>query len=131
MRPSAPRTTARPRRDGKTDRRGARQPGQRAAGARRPSSTTWRRRTRRPRSAIAVFYTPAVREEWGGEAAIRSQAEVLVEETNGFYMASGVRQRLTLVAAEEVAGYVEAAEGFGTDLRRLTEPMDGHMDEVA
>ena len=79
---------------------------------------------------VAVFYTPALREKRGGEAAIRSQAELLVEETNRFYEASGVRQRLSLVAAEEVVGYVKAAEGFGVDLRRLEDPADGHMDEV-
>ena len=80
--------------------------------------------------AVAVFYTPAVRQEQGGEAAVRSRVELLVEETNGFYQASGVGHRLALVATEEVSGYVEAAEGHRVDLTRLANPSDGHMDEV-
>ena len=52
----------------------------------------------------------------------------MVAETNQAYAASGVRQRLALAHRSEVA-YTESGDS-GVDLRRLSDPSDGHMDEV-
>ena len=79
---------------------------------------------------VAFFYTPAVRRKWGGHEAIGNRIDVIVAEINGFYETSGVHQRLTLVAAEEVGDYVESPAGHQTDLRRLADPSDGYMDKV-
>ena len=76
---------------------------------------------------VAVFYTPGAREAAGGAAAIEAVIDLMIAETNDAYAASGVRQRLALVARSEVP-YVET---FGDqDLRRLRDPSDGHLDEV-
>ena len=76
---------------------------------------------------VAVFYTPSAREAAGGAAAIEAVIDLMVAETNDAYAASGVRQRLALVARSEVP-YVET--GGSQDLRRLRESSDGHLDEV-
>ena len=76
---------------------------------------------------VAVFYTPGAREAAGGAAAIEAVIDLMVAETNDAYAASGVRQRLALVARSEVP-YVET-DG-NQDLRRLEDPSDGHLDEV-
>ena len=83
---------------------------------------------------VAVFYTPAAREWVGGIAEIETSIDLMVAETNVAYQASGVHQRVKLVAVEEVVGYTqEVYTGLGEsliDLRRLQSPSDGHMDEV-
>ncbi len=76
---------------------------------------------------VAVFYTPGAREAAGGAAAIEAVIDLMVAETNDAYAASGVRQRLALVARSEVP-YVETHGN--QDLRRLEDPSDGHLDEV-
>ena len=53
----------------------------------------------------------------------------MVAETNAAYDASGVNQRIKLVAVEEVVGYTENND-LQIDLGRLRSPSDGHMDEV-
>ena len=78
---------------------------------------------------VAVFYTPAAREEEGGIDEIETVIDLMAAETNQAYQASGVHQRINLVAVEEVVGYTELGESL-TDLRRLRLPSDGHMDEV-
>ena len=75
---------------------------------------------------VAVFYTPAARDNAGGAAAIEAEIDLMAAETNLAYRASGVNQRLVLAAVEEVE-YDEDAGNFG---RRLQDPSDGHMDEV-
>ena len=77
---------------------------------------------------LAVVYTPAAREAVGGRAAIEAKIDLMVAETNAAYVASGVHHRLALVGRDEVQ-YVESGD-LGTDLHRLGEPSDGHMDEV-
>ena len=76
---------------------------------------------------VAVFYTPAAREEAGGTAEIEAVIDLIVAETNEAYQASGVHHRLVLVARSEVQ-YTEA--GDFRDIHRLANPSDGYMDEV-
>ncbi len=77
---------------------------------------------------VAVVYTPAAREAAGGTAAIGALIDLWIAETNGAYDASGVQHRVALAAREEV-NYVESGDDQ-VDLRRLSDPADGHMDEV-
>ena len=77
---------------------------------------------------VAVFYTPAAREEAGGAAAIAAVVDLMVAETNQAYAASGVDHRLRLVERSEVA-YNETGDSL-TDLGRFAAPSDGHMDAV-
>ena len=76
---------------------------------------------------VAVFYTPAARDKAGGTAAIQIEIDLMAAETNQAYQASGVNQRVALVAVEEVT-YTEV--DHETDLPRLHSRSDGHMDEV-
>ena len=76
---------------------------------------------------IAVVYTPAAREAAGGAAGIEAEIDLWIAETNEAYAASGVQQRLALVARSEVP-YAET-NGF-RDVRRLADPSDGHLDEA-
>ena len=75
---------------------------------------------------VAVFYTPAARDEAGGSAAIKAVIDLMAAETNQAYRASGVNQRVVLAAVEEV----EYGEDPGIPVDRLQDPSDGHMDEV-
>ena len=77
---------------------------------------------------VAVVYTPGAREAAGGTAAIEAVIDLMVAETNRSYAASEVHHRLALVERSEVQ-YVETGDS-GVDLRRLSDPSDGHMDEV-
>ena len=77
---------------------------------------------------VAVVYTPAAREAAGGGAVIEAVIDLMVAETNQAYAASGVDQRLALVAREEVR-YSETGDSE-VDLDRLADPSDGHMDAV-
>ena len=76
---------------------------------------------------VAVFYTPAARDDAGGTAAIEAEIDLMAAETNLAYRASGVNQRLALAAVEEVE--YTATTGRG-DIERLQDPSDGHMDEI-
>ena len=77
---------------------------------------------------VAVFYTPAARDfAGGGVADIESLIDSRVAETNVAYAESGVNQRLSLVAAREVAH----TEGDApTDQERLVDRSDGTLDGV-
>ena len=75
---------------------------------------------------IAVVYTPAAREAAGGVAAIEAEIDLWITETNQAYAASGVDLRLALVDRSEVA-YTETGS---RDVDRLSDPSDGHLDEV-
>ena len=77
---------------------------------------------------VAVFYTPAARDfAGGGVAEIESLIDSRVAETNVAYAESGVNQRLSLVAAREVAH----TEGDApTDQERLVDESDGVLDGV-
>ncbi|MDE0126002.1 MAG: M12 family metallo-peptidase [Bryobacterales bacterium] len=76
---------------------------------------------------VAVAYTPAAREAAGGTAAIEAEIDFMVATTNEIFAASGVRQRVALVGRSEVA-YAETTGG--SDLHRLADPSDGHLDEA-
>ncbi len=77
---------------------------------------------------VAVVYTPAAREAEGGTAAIEARIDLVIATANEAYAASGIDHRLALVGRSEVP-YVETGDGF-TDVDRLGEPEDGHMDEA-
>ena len=78
---------------------------------------------------VAVFYTPATRENVGGIDEIATAIDLMVAETNTAYSNSGVNQRIKLVAVEEVVGYTEQHD-LQVDLFRLRSPSDGYMDEI-
>ena len=81
---------------------------------------------------VAVFYTPNAMELAGGRAEVETLIDLAVAETNLAYETSGVKQRVALVAVEEVPGY----SGLPTpawnrdELRYLRGTTDGHMDDV-
>ena len=77
---------------------------------------------------LMVFYTPAATRDEGGTAEIEALVDLKVAETNQAYADSGVIQRINLVLQEEVA-YVESGDD-DTDLGRLADPSDGHMDGI-
>ena len=77
---------------------------------------------------IAVVYTPAAREEAGGVAGVEALIELMIAETNEAYEASGVRQRLAMVARSEVA-YAQTGNHY-RDIERLRNPSDGYLDGV-
>ena len=77
---------------------------------------------------VAVFYTPNARLGQGGTAEIETLIDLMIAETNAAYADSGVKQRLFLVAREEV----EYAEGDSSseDLNKFRGQNDNIMDEV-
>ena len=77
---------------------------------------------------VAVVYTPAAREAAGGTAAIETEIDLMIAETNAAYTASGVRHRVALAGRSEVP-YTETGDSY-IDLDRLRDPGDGHMDGV-
>ena len=74
---------------------------------------------------VAVFHTPAAREESGNIEAV---IDLMVAETNQALRASGVPHRIELVERSEVQ-YTESGDSQ-VDLRRLANPSDGYLDEV-
>ena len=64
----------------------------------------------------------------GGAAAVETEIDLLIGETNQAYGSSGVRHRLGLVAGSDVP-YSETGMG-GLDIERLWEPSDGYLDEM-
>ena len=77
---------------------------------------------------VAVVYTPAARQIAGGTAEIEADIDLMMAETNQAYLDGGVDQRVALVSREEVE-YTESGDS-NTDLGRLGNPSDGHLDEV-
>ena len=77
---------------------------------------------------ILVVYTPAARRSAGGTAEIEAVIDLMIAETNQAYLDGGVKQRLVLVASDEVE-YTES-ERSNDDFLRLVDPSDGYMDEV-
>ncbi len=77
---------------------------------------------------VAVVYTPSAREAAGGTAAIETEIDLMIAETNTAYTASGVHHRVALVGRSEVR-YTETGDSY-IDLDRLRDPGDGHMDGV-
>ena len=85
---------------------------------------------------ILVVWTPAREEAAGGETQMRSKIDMAVTFANDAFERSGAFVSLNLVGAERV-DYEEAPAvsgsrvgGLGTDLGRLMDPADGHMDRV-
>lgn len=76
---------------------------------------------------ILVAYTPAAEENAGGEPQVLSRIDYLVAFANDAFERSGALVALNLVGAEPV-GYSEVDRW--TDLHRLIDPDDGHMDGV-
>ena len=74
---------------------------------------------------LAVFFTPAARDDAGGTAAIKTEIDLMAAETNQAYRAGGVNQRIVLAAVEEVE-YGET----GNFIQHLRDPSDGYMDGV-
>ena len=60
---------------------------------------------------ILVVYTSAAKEAAGGEAAIESQIELMVAETNTAFRDSGAHLRLRLVHVQEL-DYVETPDSY-------------------
>ncbi|KAI9016812.1 Metallo-peptidase family M12B Reprolysin-like-domain-containing protein [Hyaloraphidium curvatum] len=77
---------------------------------------------------VMVVYTPQARIDAGGLAAIQAAISLAVTESNDAYASSGVAQRLRLVYTMEAANYVSG--GSDADLRRVTDPSDGFLDDV-
>ena len=76
---------------------------------------------------VLVVYTPSGRRSAGGHQSIRTEIEMLVQETNQAYADSDVRQRIGLAAATEV----DYEFGNARDaLNHLSDKEDGHLDEV-
>ena len=82
---------------------------------------------------LLVVYTPAARAAAGGTAAaMLSEINLAVAETNVAYANSNVVQRLRLAGVAEVA-YTESgttSTAMSTDLNRVTGTSDGYMDSV-
>ncbi len=85
---------------------------------------------------ILVVWTPARENEAGSEAHVKSQIALAIAYTNDALERSGAFVSLNLVGAEMV-DYEEAdsstatdRENSSTDLDRLVDSADGHMDRV-
>lgn len=76
---------------------------------------------------ILVVWTPAAEEDAGGEPQVLSRIAMLVAYANDALERSGAYVSLNLVGAEE-ADYSETNRW--TDLDRLIDPDDGHLDHV-
>ena len=75
---------------------------------------------------ILVVWTPAAEEHHGGEPQVLSQIDMFVSYTNDALGRSGAFISLNLVGAEKV-DYLENGD---TDIERLANPDDGHMDGI-
>ena len=77
---------------------------------------------------VAVFYTSAARENAGGTTVeIATAIDLMVASANTAYTNSGVNQRVSLVAVEEVS-YTEETRQI--DFSRFRTASDGYLDEV-
>ena len=75
---------------------------------------------------VLVVWTPKREEEAGSAEAVRAQIELGIAYTNDAFERSGALVSLNLVGAEPVPDYEES----DSDLRRLADPDDGHMDAI-
>ena len=76
---------------------------------------------------VLVVWTPAKEEGAGGETQMLSVVDLMLASTNDAFERSGALVSLNLVGAERV-DYSEV--DASTDIGRLVDPDDGHMDEV-
>ena len=77
---------------------------------------------------MLIVYTPRARVAEGGPAEMGALLDLLVAETNQAFAESDASPRIRLVHQEAV-NYTEDGD-LSLDLRRITDPADGHMDEV-
>ena len=77
---------------------------------------------------VLVAWTPTVRRDAGGTRNIEAAIDLAVLEANDAYAASGAAQRIRLAGAVEVNH--EDTGNLTTDLPRLANSSDGHMDEI-
>jgi hypothetical protein len=83
---------------------------------------------------VMVLYTPAARigaspDDPDNPAAILSEINLAVADTNAAYERSLVTQRLRLVHVAEV-DYADTGDAKNTDFPRLINPSDGYLDEA-
>ena len=76
---------------------------------------------------VLVVWTPAAEAKYGGETQVMSKIDGSIAFTNDAFDRSGALVSLRLVGAERVT-YSET--DMHTDLARLVDPDDGHMDWV-
>ena len=76
---------------------------------------------------VLVVWTPARERGAGGQAHVKSQIDMAIAYTNDALERSGAFVTLNLVGAE-IVDYVEG--GSRTDLDRLVDPADEHMESV-
>ena len=77
---------------------------------------------------LLVVYTPLARSGAGGTAAIEAQIDLALANTNSAYSNSSIDMKLRLMHVEEI-DYDEAGS-YSDHLYRLTDPVDGYMDQV-
>lgn len=77
---------------------------------------------------LMVVYTPAAHQAAGGETQIESEIQAGVAWANIVFANSRVNARIRLVKAQEVS-YAESGS-MSSDLARLRNPADGHLDEA-
>ena len=77
---------------------------------------------------MLIVYTPKARTAAGGPAEMEALIDLVVAETNQAFADSDVSARIRLVHREAV-NYTENGD-LRLDLQRITDPDDGHMDEV-
>lgn len=82
----------------------------------------------RARIDVMAAYTPQSLAGEGSLSALYARIALAVAETNGSYSKAGVTTRIRLVHIEPV-DYTESGD-FQTDLNRVINPSDGHMDNV-
>ena len=79
---------------------------------------------------ILVVWTPEAEESRGGEPQTLSAIDMAVAHTNDAFGRSGAFVSLNLVGAEKVDYSEVTGDIHGTNLGRLTDPDDGHMDGI-
>ena len=91
---------------------------------------------------VLVVWTPQREEMAGGVDAVRAEIDLGIAYTNDAFERSGAFVSLNLVGAEPVTDYEEPEvedsgddlddwwARMGTDIDRLADPSDGHMDAV-
>jgi hypothetical protein len=77
---------------------------------------------------ILVAYSPEARTAHGGTDGIEALITLAVAEANQAYLNSAAPVQLRLVGALETAG--SESGDMNTDIARLLNPTDGHMDQV-
>ncbi len=77
---------------------------------------------------LLVVWTPWIEEYHRGEALTKLYVDWIVSITNHTFERSGAFVSVNLVGAERVD--YEEGENISTDINRLVDPADGHMDSV-